>query len=285
MTLTPPSRRAVRCVLITLLTSGLAACAGIGQPSASDRLATAQAMFAQRCQTAGEKIYRTVDNVEGIYLLKLRPTQNFGGQFDLDDPYGNDLSGDGYIESFLRGSFGAGANRTFVAGAPSRFGYRYVEAIDQKDGNRYRYTGSTKVVGRKDAAAYNVQIELKSNPSYDLNIYAYVLERTVTTGPTPRYGVTYDDVSTREEREYWIAGSSLKVIDLQTNEVIAERVGYMIDQGQGGTSGGRAPWQMAADHACPSFFRNPNYPPRGPAFAVQARQTEDFVEKVLKPLP
>jgi hypothetical protein len=30
----------------------------------------------------------------------------------------------------------------------------------------------------------------------------------------------------------------LKVIDLQTNEVMAERIGYMMDRGQGDISGG-----------------------------------------------
>ena len=101
--------------------------------------------------------------------------------------------------------------------------------------------------------------------------------------PAPRYGVTYDDISTREERDYWIAGSWLKVIDLKTNEVVAERIGYMMDRGQGNTSGGRAPWLLAADNACPSFFRNPNLPPNGHGSRAQSRQAQDFVEKTLKP--
>ena len=93
----------------------------------------------------------------------------------------------------------------------------------------------------------------------------------------PRHGVTYDDISTREERDYWIAGSSLKVIDLKTNEVMAERIGYMMDRGQGNTSGGRAPWLLAADHACPAF-------PAGPGgHTYQTDQTHDFVVKALKP--
>jgi hypothetical protein len=90
--------------------------------------------------------------------------------------------------------------------------------------------------------------------------------------------VTYDDISTREERDFWIAGSSLKVIDLQTNEVIAERIGYMMDRGQGNDSGGRAPWLFAADHACPMFA-----PQHGAAF--QTYQTRKFVEKVLHTIP
>jgi hypothetical protein len=119
-----------------------------------------------------------------------------------------------------------------------RVGYRYIEALDPKDGKRYRYTGSMKVVGTKDATAPNIQLRLKRDPNYDLNNYEFRLDRVPAPGSAPRYGVTYDDISTREEREYWIAGSSLKVIDLQTNEVMAERIGYMMDRGQGDTGGG-----------------------------------------------
>ena len=248
------------------------------------RLRVAEAMFGERCKTAGEKFYRTAENVEGIFLMKIRPAGiNYRDQFRMDDPYGRDLGGDGYLESFLRGSYEANRSGIPIPGSPEPpKGYLYVEAVDPKDGNRYRYTAARKVVGKQDATARNVQIQLKSDPNYDLNIYAFVLDKISALGPTPRYGITYDDISTREEREYWIAGSSLKVIDLQTNEVMAERIGYMIDRGQGDTGGGRSPWLMAADYACPSFQRNPLRPP-GNGAAAQVRQTQYFTEKALKP--
>ena len=69
------------------------------------RLARAQTMFAERCKTAGEKIHKTVEGVEGIYLMKLRTTTNFGAQFELDDPYGHDSTGKEYILNFLRGYY------------------------------------------------------------------------------------------------------------------------------------------------------------------------------------
>lgn len=247
------------------------------------RLQVAEAMFQERCKKAGEFIYRTVDGVEGVLLMKIRPTGiNYGDQFRMDDPYGRDLGGEGYIQSFLRGFETRQAE--FAAGAPPRLGYRYVEAIDPADGKRYRYAGSIKVIGRKDASAPNIRLAIQRNPNFDLNNYAFAIDRVLSPGPAPRYGVTYDDISTREEREYWIAGSSLKVIDLQTNEVIAERIGYMMDPGQGNRSGGRAPWLLAADNACPSFQRNPLRPLRpGHGASAQQIQTEDFAEKVLKP--
>ena len=95
-------------------------------------------------------------------------------------------------------------------------------------------------------------------------------------GAAPRYGLTYEDISTHEDRDYWIAGSLLKVIDLQTGELMAERIGYMMDSGQGSTTGGRVPWLLAADNACPAFA------PRHGATA-QTRQAQRFVEEVLHP--
>lgn len=238
------------------------------------RLATAQIMFAERCRSAGEKILRTVEGVEGVYLMKLHPSErNFGNQFKLDDPYGSDLGGDGYVESLLRGSFQAGKDNANPAGFPSRIGYIFVEAVDSKDLKRYRYTG-------------RVEEPWQTNKSYLKGYTRFVLDKVPAPGSLPRYGVTYDDISTHEEREYWIAGSSLKVVDLQTNEVIAERIGYMVDFGQGNTSGGRSPWLFAANNACPDFYRNRlevSAEERQHSSSGQAYQTLDFVEKVLKP--
>jgi hypothetical protein len=49
----------------------------------------------------------------------------------------------------------------------------------------------------------------KTNKSYFKGYIRFVLDKNPASGPAPRYGVTYDDISTRKEREYWIAGSSL----------------------------------------------------------------------------
>ena len=229
------------------------------------RLTKATEIFNARCKTAGEKIYRTAENVEGVFLLKVRPERPYpyGEQFAMDDPYGRDLEGEGYIETFLRGSYQAGVKGPAPPGAPSRLGFLYVEAIDETDGKRYRYTGRLDEPWQRDK-------------SYLKGYQRFVVDRTESHGPAPRYGVTYDDISTRAEREYWIAGSSLRIIDLQTNEVIAERIGYMMDQGQGSGAGSRRPWLFAADNACPSFGQRHGG-------VQQIRQAQAFTEKVLKP--
>jgi hypothetical protein len=266
-------------ILALLFGALLATTVTVGSAQSADpktRLQIAEQMFQERCKKSGEFIYRTVDNVEGVFLMKLRPKgMNYDDQFAMDDPYGRDSSGEAYIKIFFAGFYKTPSNPP-PAWAP-RLGYAYVEAVDPNNGKRYRYTGSTKTVGKKDASAPNIRVELKRNPNYDLNIYAFLLDRVPATGPAPRYGITYDDISTREEREYWIAGSSLKVLDLKTSEVMAERIGYMMDRGQGNTSGGRAPWLLAADNACPPFLKDTG------GHTYQTDQTHDFVVKILKP--
>lgn len=271
--------RATRSWLIVLFCSLMAI---IHEPQAEtanrqerqQRLVTAEAMFQERCKRAGEFIHRTAKDVEGVLLMKVRPEKdNFSNQFVMDDPYGRDFGGDAYIKSFLAGFFEANYRRPDVltAEASPHFAYRYVEAIDPNDGKRYRYTGSVKEVTKTSS------VLMGGDGKTTFKTKQFVLDRVPAPSPTPRYGITYDDISTPEEREYWIAGSSLKVVDLKTNEVMAERIGYMMDRGQGNTSGGRSPWLLAADNACPEFA-----PRHG--MTAQPLQTENFVEKVLKPI-
>ncbi len=267
----------LRCaaLLLVLVTAGCAS-----GPDIRERQATAMRMWQERCDTrAGVRIDRTAENVEGILLLKLRLRTNFSDQFALDDPYGSDSTGDQYIKNFLRGFYHQRDEKP-AEGAPPRAGYRYVEAIDPADGKRYRYTASVKEV------EYTSSVLVGGDGKTKFRTKDFVLDKVPAAGKPPRYGVTYEDISTREEREYWIAGSSLKVIDLETNEVMAERIGYMVDRYQGSRAGGRRPWLFAADYACPTFQFNPLRPLTrggGGGAGSQPGQTLIFTEKVLRP--
>jgi len=229
--------------------------------AARARYEKAEAMFQERCKKAGVFIYRRAEDVDGIFLLKVRPKSYNYGDKGMDDPYGRDYGGDGYIESFFWGRNEKGATTNIKVG-----GYRYADAIDPKDGVRYRYTGRLDEPWKRSSHA------LKGHR-------VFVLDKIPAPDPAPRYGVTYDDISTHEERDYWIAGSSLRVIDLKTNEVMAERIGYMMDPGQGSTGTARSPWLEAANYACPRF--GPPGHSSVPRSFHQNSQTRDFVEKIL----
>lgn len=210
--------------------------------------------FKAYCQKAGVKIDRQVEGVEGVYLMKVRTVTNQNDQYAMNDPYGDDANGNGYIETFLQGR---DKNGKFVDGAEDIPGYPFVEAIDPKDGKLYRFTAHIERPGLTD-------------PSYAKDYVRFVLDREPIAQRTARYGVTYDDISTKEDRDYWIAGSSLRVIDLETNEVIAERIGYKMDYGQGPDGAQRQGWTYARKNACPPYSRGT------PVF-----QTREFAEQSL----
>lgn len=68
------------------------------------RYEAAKAVFDERCKTAGAKIYRTVDDVEGVLLLNVRPRASERDRHDKNWPdagIASDHGGDGYVVSFL----------------------------------------------------------------------------------------------------------------------------------------------------------------------------------------
>lgn len=261
----------LRCGSVALLMAASLLLLSCGNASGVDQAQQrrAIALWEARCKTSGEFIHQTVSGVDGIALLKVRTRTNFGDQFRLDDPYGHDSINTQYLLNFLRGFYHQNGTASPPGFAP-RIGYAFVEAHDPKDGRLYRYTG-------------RFEEPWLSNKSFLKGYIRFVLDREPIEAFGARYGVTFDDISTREERELWIAGSSLKVIDLQTQALVAERVGYMVDWAQGSRAGQRSPWLFAADNACPDFNRNNLRPVPGPAAGAQPGQTLDFVEKALKP--
>ena len=190
-----------------------------------------KAYFEEKCKTvAGEKIYRTVPDVEGVLLMKVRPARS---ETELQDPmwpgaaFAIESYGDGFIQSFL-GYENAGGNFDGSLGVITKKergsispikrpgslpGYRYVDVIDGKDGQRVRITQRSDEPWLYDKA-------------YLKGYIRYFLDKTPTTAAVPRYGVTYEDHVIPQERAIGIASSTVKVIDLSTNEVLGEMIRY-----------------------------------------------------------
>ena len=186
------------------------------------RYAKAKALFDERCKTAGKKIYKTVEGVEGIQLLKVREyVGSAEEQFVASAAAAHESTGDFYIRSFLlyERDDDKFSGRALVTDLNTSKlpGYRFVDVVDVKDQKRYRYTlaSDTRV------------------------------KREETTASAPRYGVTFDDINDPSEREYWVAGSTVKVIDLKTQETLGEFKRYVIEPGQGSRAGQRTPWLFA----------------------------------------
>lgn len=275
-------------VAATLLPFLLAACAATGSAQLSgveERVQRGKALFDEKCRTlAGEKIYRTVPDVEGVLLLKVRPQAGDREWADRMWPgaaFALEAREDEFIATFLgweqssrRGSpvtadYRGYINTKIVPDNPSNLpGYRYVDVIDERDGKRYRVAGSEKVVGRKDVTALGVRMALEKDPNYDLNVYRWSLDKTPSTAPPPRYAVTYEDHVFPEERALWLASSTIKVIDRQTNEVLGEMTRYAWSAGAPSLAN-PSPWLTA--YKCPGH----------PVGAEAA--TRKFVDQVLIP--
>ena len=164
------------------------------------RYEPAKARFDQLCQNAGEKIYRTADNVDGILLLKVRgddekyQSNRYNPRKDQmweDAAIENERQRVGYINSFLPGSMQDWHNSP---------GYRYVDVL-QKDGSIIRYSGD-----------WGIKYE-------DFN-------QEINPKQPARYAVTYENDVSWENRKHWIAGTVIKIIDTKTKEVMAEKRVY-----------------------------------------------------------
>lgn len=214
--------------------------------------AKAEALFKKRCETAGEFIYKTVPEVAGVVWMKWRDGSGHGRhenyQFGLYDPYGGDCGEESCIEQLLKATEGRHfAAQTSVPVGVGESGYDYVETTDPKDSRPYRYALRYYRPADRPIPSSGPASGVRWLP----NDTRHELHRSEIDQITARYGITWDDISTREDRENWIAGGSITVVDLKTNEVVAKRIGYMMDPGLGATAGFRDPWGFASYNSCP----------------------------------
>ncbi|GHU32942.1 hypothetical protein AGMMS50256_23950 [Betaproteobacteria bacterium] len=210
----------------------------------------ADVAFPESCKKSGEFIRRTVENVDGILLLEVPQPDDIASDNDaeygpyyysfkqtLSKPNSNDFL---YL-------LGKGKGALVEDKQIEHTGYRYVDVLDNSDGRRtvWRfYPGGGEELIRKR-----------------------------TTVPLPRYGISKEYIATDVKGRYGVHGSSLKVIDLKTKEVLAERIRYrrILGSYTGGYSDGIEKNEIIA---CPPFDSDQD----GDRF-----QDLDFIGKVLKP--
>lgn len=233
------------------------------------RAEAGKALWEEKCRTvAGERIYKTVPDVEGLVLLKVRPE---AGPREWADPlwpgaaFAREGTAEHYINTFLgyEEAFAFGGvprpitkehrgyiNTTYKPGPKQHPDYRYVDVIDAKDGQRYRYT-----------------LAYKSRPKSKIGWIDTVLDKSPGPDPAPRYGVTYEDHVIPEERALGVASSSVRVIDLETSEVLGEMLRYA--------------WSTPANRANPNPWLTAYKCPMHPEDAGSA--TRMFADQILIP--
>ena len=201
----------------------------------------AKARFDQLCQNAGEKIYRTADNVDGILLLKVR-----GDDEKYQDSFYNPRKDQMWEDAAVASEFDREAYiEEFLLWATSSFPrYAYIDVV-QKDSSIIRY--STRGEER------NWAMDKQPNPH-----------------SRARYAVTYENDISWENRKHWIAGTTIKIIDTKTNELMAEKTMYA----------------FVPELGYSKFEQNPNPWGRGmrcPDENSYEQKTVIFVSKVLIP--
>lgn len=234
--------------------------------AAVSRALSGKALWEEKCRTvAGEKIYRKVENVEGLLLMKVRPERGDREWADRMWPgaaMAHEFPADSYIKSFLAYEYSGspsgepvGPQRRGYSNTDRRSGglpgYRWVEVIDAKDGQRYRYT-----------------LVYKPRPTSKIGYIDAILDKTPSTHPTPRYGITYEDHVIAEDRYLGIASSTVKVLDLKADEVLGEMTRYAWSPGAPSRVN-PSPWLTA--YKCP--------PTSGELSAL----TRQFADQILIP--
>ena len=168
---------------------------------------TPEQYFEHLCKTeAGEFIYKTVENIDGIYQMRPRSKAGYEANhlYALEDPY--------------RGPEGG-----------SEPGYLFVEP------GRYRFLESPNRTGAVDEVGSENKV---------VRYFGYDGRKLDTMQKefglrSSRYGYTWRGISRPHDRELGIGGSELIILDLKTNEVLAVHRGYVrfeIDE-RFGTSG------------------------------------------------
>lgn len=213
---------------------------------------TPEQYFDHLCKAeAGEFIYKTVENVEGLYMMRPRKEatdDELSHLYALEDPYG--------YESWEATDPGPG----FIH--PN--GFKFLEMP---------ITNRTEPPWRKDYVHPSMMVSPPPGATtqryhgYDgRNLKS--LGKTYDVTSISHYGYTWRGITRPHDRELGIAGSELVVLDLPSNDVLAVRRAYIRS---GDVRNSTGIWWMGG-HVCP---RN----------STRLHRTSEFIKGVLKPVP
>jgi len=199
---------------------------------------TSQEYFEHLCKAeAGEFIYKTVENVEGLYMMRPRrvATDDELSHLDaLEDPYGHENS--------------EAKEAEFQYVSPNRYSFVEASLSDQRElawKKQYRHESYFK--GPADSAKHVTYSGFNAKTMK-------AMVKQFTANRKSRYGFTWRGVTRPHDRDLGIAGGELIVLDLETREVLAVRRGYIRTGGVRDSSSGI--W-WPTGQACPAYgYRN-----------------------------
>lgn len=207
---------------------------------------------------AGEFIYKTVDNVEGVYQIRPRVGAShytLRDRYVMEDPYGF--------------TAGEADNAPAIFVGPKK--YRFFEVPVERE--RIRDAGL-------DGKYYDASIFLRPAPGDKVARYfgyddrsTKSLKKEYDSKLKSRYGYTWREIKRPHGRENAIAGGELIVLDLQTNEVLGVRRGFIIS---GNVRNVKSEIQWEIGTVCPRLTDRPGWP-------KDFDFTYWFVSKVLRP--
>ncbi|MEP6891804.1 MAG: hypothetical protein ABI955_14010 [Nitrospirota bacterium] len=214
----------------------------VPEDSGYKRGMTPEQYFDHLCKTeAGEFIYKTVENVEGLYMMRPRKEATdyeLEHLYALEDPYISVTGHDG-------GETSLGA-RLFLGMAKYQF-------FEQPMRKAVESVSATKTYHRYSGYDGKNRQTLKGEEVNDLRSL---------------YGYTWRGLNRPHDREMGIVGGELIVLDLQTEEVLAVRRGYI----RSGNVRNLTGFWWLTGQICPKGR------PSRPDF-----YTYDFIGEVLKP--
>jgi hypothetical protein len=212
---------------------------------------TSKEYFEALCKAeAGEFIYRTVDNVEGVY--QIRPRRLASGdalqdRYVMEDPYG-------YTEQ--------------EAVLPVFMFLRYYATFETK---KSRNPGGFSLHPSWSERAPNDEVYERFS-AYDERDTSKTKKEFVAK-PGSRYGLSWRGITRPHDRELGIAGGELLASEILSGELLGIRRGFA----RSGDARGRGGFNWETADVCPKlpeFRRN-----KGLYFSPT------FVRKVLKPAP
>lgn len=178
--------------------------------------------FKKMCaERAGQRIFSTHTGVESVLVTDLLPPANdqaLREQYWMGDPYSEATPSPD--RGIVVGVFLIGPRKYLPPPRNAEPGLKFVEIE----------------VGSAQSRAY----ERITVPDLKRHYVREPIEK-----PVSKFTVTWKDISTMEDRKFWVAGSRLEVRDRETGKLVAERIGYIFEAGLGSRRGSRMSWGLA----------------------------------------